>query len=275
MGAVLFDRSGGPTNPRTTPVALLDQQLDELLDGCLEPTAVAACFAGMAAPDTREIVGRYFAARFPTSVVRLESDYAPAFRSFGVPVDVCVIAGTGSLVCSRTPSGGYVTSGGKGYLLGDHGSAFRLGQLMVARFVEDTNSVDGLGARILDALGVTDPGQIVAAVHSSPTPAALLAHTAPLLTEAADRDHSWAQELVTEEMGRLAATLVGHVDRHHGSIEGATIGLAGGVWSSDSVVRTFESSVRQRGGDAVPDAFVRSDRPPVVGAIALAREALE
>lgn len=185
-GTVRFERTVGATNPHTVPAATVADRLRELLDDCPDPAAVVACVAGILGAEGGDAYERCLHQRFPDAIIRLEPDSVAALECFDPPVAVVVIAGTGSRVCSRLASGEVVTSGGKGYLLGDHGSAFRLGQRLVARYVEDPESVDDLGPSIDAELGVPSARTIVATVHASATPAALLARTAPLLTGAAD-----------------------------------------------------------------------------------------
>jgi N-acetylglucosamine kinase-like BadF-type ATPase len=280
LGAVIYERASGPTNPRTTPLAVVCERFDDLLTGSPHPDSVAVCLAGMQTSETRARIGSYFRSRYPAAALRVEPDYVAAFGCFDPAPGACVVNGTGSVVCSRDEDGTFVTSGGRGYLLGDQGSGFRLGQALVARFVDDPDSVGRFGLAICDVLGVTRPGDVVATVYGSPSPAALLGRAAPVLTEAAG-ELDWAHELVTREMAELADLVAAHLERHDPAlrdqnlrlgIDETVVGLVGGVWTSDIATSAFEDALRDRLG-TWPVAFARPNRTPAQAAVQLAREA--
>ncbi len=280
LGAVIYERTSGPTNPRVTPLAVVCERFDDLLVGSPRPDGLAVCLAGLQSPETRAQIGGYFRRRYPAAALRVEPDYVAALRCFEREPGVCVVAGTESLVCSRDEDGRIVTSGGKGYLLGDRGSAFRLGQLLVGRYVEDPDSVDLFGLAICDALGVSGPGEIVAAVYGSPSPATLLAGAAPVLITAAG-EHEWARELLTREMVELAELVRAHLERHDPArwdqnlrlgIEETIVGVVGDLWESERARATFEDALRERFSDS-PTVFLRATQSPAQAAVQLAREA--
>src|SRR5262249_47577599 len=68
-------------------------------------------------------------------------DYVAAFLAAPRGTDACIVAGTGSVVCSRAADGGYRVSGGRGWILGDHGSAARLGRAALEHFVNHPAAV--------------------------------------------------------------------------------------------------------------------------------------
>ena len=211
----------------------------------------------MSSPTTRERVGSWFRDRFPTAVLRLEPDYAAAIRCFDPEPSICVIAGTGSVVCGRADGGALATSGGSGYRL-DPGSASRLGRALVARYADDPGAVDDLGPAIDAALEAADAAGGVAAA-------------APVLCGAADEGREWAVTLVAREMDELAALVVTHAGRRCPGAD-LTLGLVGGVWSSAAARAAFARSLHARCGE--PVTFVAAVRSPQQAAVVLAREAL-
>ena len=68
-------------------------------------------------------------------------DYVAAFLAAPRGSDVCIVAGTGSVVCSRADDGSFVVSGGRGWILGDHGGAARLGRAALEHYVTDPEEV--------------------------------------------------------------------------------------------------------------------------------------
>jgi N-acetylglucosamine kinase-like BadF-type ATPase len=271
-GSRLFERVTGPTNPDSTPFEEVRARFDDLLTACRPPDAIAVCLAGMASAATGERVGGWFRERFRGAVVRTEPDYAAAVRCFDPEPAICVIAGTGSLVCSRDGRGTLVTSGGTGHRHGDEGSAYRLGRALVARYADDPRSVDGLGPAIARAVGVDAPDGAVAALRRPDTPPAVLAAAAPVLCRAADDGHAWAVALVTAEMDGLGALAAAHADRH-GLTADLSLGLVGGVWSSPAARAAFDASLRDRRGGR-PAAVAPAVRTPAQAAVLLAREAV-
>jgi N-acetylglucosamine kinase-like BadF-type ATPase len=267
---LVFERTVGSTNPKTVPPVAVADRLTLLLNGCPSPRAVAACISGMRSAETRSLFRQCLSDRFPSADIRLEPDFAAALRLFESPIAICVIAGTGSIVCSRSDDGETRTSGGEGYLLGDHGSAFRLGQRLVSDYATDPASVGTLGPEMDAALGV-DRTRLVATVHDSLEPASLIARAAPVLTHAADDGVAWAQRLVDAEMDLLASLVVLHRERH--SLAGPlSVGLAGGVWDSSYVRCSFGLALERHAGTDVQ--LLRARRSPVEGAAELAREML-
>ena len=125
-------RHGGPLNVTTLPPAQWRVTIDGLLAGLPEPTAAVVCIAGVRSTTSRRAVLRHLRVRFPAARLRIEPDFVAALECFDRPVTTCVVAGTGSIVCSRDQRGGVATTGGEGPRLGDRGSAFRLGARALA-----------------------------------------------------------------------------------------------------------------------------------------------
>lgn len=267
---VMFERVVGPTNATSTPGNLLEGQLASLLEGCPTPDAVAVCLAGLGRPEVHTRVSSFFQRRFPGVPVHLAPDYAAAFHCLPEGTHLCVIAGTGSLVCSSLGGERYATSGGKGYLLGDHGSAFRLGQIVTGVYVEDPHLLEERGRTLELLLGVGDRRDIVRIVHQAAEPAALLARAAPVLTQAAEDHQQWALELLRAEMYSLARAAARHITLHLDQTSRVRVGLVGGVWNSRSAVEFFSDGL---GSLVSPDVVevTRSRNPPVIGAVRVAR----
>jgi N-acetylglucosamine kinase-like BadF-type ATPase len=267
---VVFAGTSGPANATSTPREDFERHLDEALRGCPTPTRVGGCFAGLGTPGARAVVAEYFHARFPESEVRLAPDYVAALLAGNGRFDVCCVAGTGSVCCSLAGDTLRV-SGGRGHLIGDHGSAYRYGQALVSHALELAEAdIPGNVADSLEAVfGTTDRREIVRAVHASDAPAPLLARLAPTLTESADRGEAWAQLLVRPEASAFAGTVAHHVRRFQPDMREVRLGLAGGVWASAAVREAFSSAVDRQLSDRRV-ATARLDVEPVDGAVSLA-----
>ena len=268
-GALVWSGSGGPANATTTPGTEFLHSLLAALEGAPTPAAVAGCFAGLATPETKRAVGDLLRGRFPGAGVRLVADYLAAMAAAG-EVDVCVVAGTGSVCCS-IKGGRARVSGGRGYLIGDRGSAFRYGQLLLEHALERHPATysDRLRTGLLDVLGATDPREIVQFVHSSAAPAPLVAGLSKTLSDCASDGEPWAQVLVRQEAGVLAVAVRSHVDRFLPRCAHPSVALAGTVWQSSDIRREF-TDVLIRSFDPRPVTITDRVVDPLDGAVRLA-----
>ena len=266
-GAVVVERSGPELDGRDVASERLDRKLGALLDGCPRPGMVVAGVAGRS--PLRTAVGGWLE-QWSGARVTTVPDYVIALHSFAPCVGIAVLAGTGSVVASRDPVGRVVSTGGLGPVLGDEGSAFRLGRALVARYLDGVPEAVRFGGAVEHALGVPH-SDVVRTVYESAQPAALLGRVAPVWTAAADAGDAWARDLVAGEMAALADVTARHVERW-GAPAGAdavAMGLAGGVWRSVTARAAFATAVDARLLDHQV-RMVPADRPPVAGALRLA-----
>lgn len=266
-GLVVFDGVGGPGNPGTIPAAQLVRAYSRALESCPTPSRVAACVAGTGSAERRGQVLDMLATLLPSADIVVYPDYfAPLNASRDT--DVCVIAGTGSVVCSRGSGTKVHASGGRGWILGDPGSAAWLGRAVLGHFVDQPDSFDEVThRRLLDLYDADTPSEIVRRLHSSQAHPAALAAAAPVLSDLATSGDVWARRELYESMSRLAQSVARHIDRFT-VVEHPLVGLSGGVWESPVCVEAFTVSLAA----ACPRASVASEliREPINGAVALA-----
>jgi N-acetylglucosamine kinase-like BadF-type ATPase len=267
-GSVVFDGSAGPGNPLMTDEPTLSASYATALAGCPEPDFVAACVAGAAASEPRGRISGLLARMFPRAVVHVHPDYAAAVLVAPADADVIVLAGTGSVVCSRMPDGAYVTSGGRGWILGDFGSGSRLGRAALERFCDDPVAASPeFAAEVAGLIGTRDWREIVTALSEALSPAPFLARAAPLLSGAAARKEGWATQRLEMEMSALAAQVVRHVEQHLGGREVRRVALSGGVWESQEAELCFRATMER----ALPRCgVVKCALSPLDGAVRLA-----
>jgi len=268
-GAVVFEGSGGPGNPLAADPETVRASYRTALAGCPAAARVAACVSGTGGQAQREQIADLLAGRFPGAFIQVVPDYVAAFRVAPTGTDACVVAGTGSVVCSRAADGSYRVSGGRGWILGDHGSAARLGRAALEHFVSDPGGVPAsFTAAIGEIFGDGDWRSVVSAVQTAPNPASLLARAAPLLTAAAQTRQRWAIEQLDAEMMALAATAARHIEQHiHGTPE-VHVALCGGVWASRAARSSLTSAITGVSSRRV--IVTRSPGDPVAGAVRLA-----
>lgn len=268
-GVVIYEGAGGPGNPLTADLETVHASYVAALGGCPLPTHVAACVSGAGSESRRAQITDLLTRRFPGADVLVVPDYVAAFLAAPAGTDVCVVAGTGSVVCSEAADGTYPVSGGRGWILGDHGSATRLGRAALEQFVTDPASVNPpFAAAVENEFGDSDWRMIVSAVNSARNPAPLLARAAPLLTAAAESKLRWAVDRLDAEMTALAATAAAHIERHLPGAAELSVALSGGVWSSP-LARSSLTAALERGCRCQVHV-TGSSLDPVEGAVRLA-----
>ncbi len=273
-GLLIYAGAGGPGNPLSADEQTVLASYRAALDGCPAATHVAACVAGTRSPAQHARIVRLLAGLLPGAEVRVVPDYVGALLAAPEHTDACVVAGTGSVICSAPAAidkATYPASGGRGWILGDHGSAARLGRRALEHYVNDPAAVPAaFAAGLSQVIGHRDPSRIVAAVNSAPDPARLLARAAPLLTGAAEQGADWAVGHLDAEMSALAAATARHIARYLRPPGGAPVrvALAGGVWSSAVARSSFTVALGR--ASTRPVIVTRSAADPVAGAVRLA-----
>jgi N-acetylglucosamine kinase len=93
--------------------------------------ALCAGLAGTAHPESALKMKRLLEEKFPCRAVRVCTDLDLTLEGAGTKAAIVLIAGTGSAAIGRDAKGKTERVGGHGYLLGDEGSAYHVGQRSV------------------------------------------------------------------------------------------------------------------------------------------------
>ena len=272
-GNVLHQGQAGPANIISTPEKRLRTNLCKALAGCPDPDYVAGCFAGLITEQDRERARGILSAIFPAARIRLEADSYAALKASRPGTHICVVAGTGSLVCSEA-DGVYAKSGGRGFILGDAGSAFRYGQDALLHFLDHgpERSSEVLKKTILHRFQSLDESEIIARLYRGGSPQAQLAKLGPALAADARAGHQYALESIMKWTGVLAAQVEAHARQHFPHVRKLSISLAGGLWEGGAV---FKAALGDALAKRLPDREIEMalvEQPPVRGAVRLAAE---
>ena len=272
-GEAVFRGQSGPANLLATPDDVLERNLRRAAAGCPPATAVCGAFAGLVGPSERERALVLLREVFPGAEVRAEADYAAAHAAAPPGTHLTVIAGTGSLLCGPDGDGKLVKTGGGGYLLGDEASGYRFGQAALVHFLRRPAARTAhLSAAVEAAFGAREASAVVAAVYRAASPQPLLARLLPAFAKDLDAGEAYAESVASCELAQLGELAALHVETHLFDLPEVRIALAGGVWgASDRFERLFRRSLE----GALPDVRIEIDRivrPPVLGAVALAKE---
>lgn len=264
----VFLAQGGSANLLSTRSQTLHRSLQRALEGAPTVDIACACFAGLISEEQRLKAERLVREFVPEAPLILEPDYAAALRACPEGTEICVIAGTGSIVCSR--AGGVLRkSGGGGYLLGDEGSGFRYGRRTIIAFLRDPGSVSERTREAMAKIFQSEaPGEIMAKIYESNAPGALVASLAASLFRDADTRVPYAEAAIREETDALADIVKVHIDRYPPSR--LTFGLGGSVWKKGLVRDAFVAALQSRLPE--PITVAKSELPPVRGAALLARD---
>lgn len=219
--------------------------------------------------DTDEIAGEFSAglAAFGYRAVAV-NDAALLVPAAGFDAGLGVIAGTGSIAVGRNARGGYVITGGWGWVIGDEAGAAGLVREATRAALaahDDGLPDDGLLDALTVAFGVADAERLARAVNDEPT-MDNWGPRAPAVFAAADAGSDLAVGVIDAAADNLVR-LVGQLVRR-GAV-GSEVVAAGSVIVGQP--RLFDSFVR---GVAArhPDLSVHLLRvPPVEGAVHLAR----
>jgi len=263
----VFLAQGGSANLTTTPESVLDRSLHRALEGLPPVDFTCACFAGMISEERRQQAETLLRPLIGHGRLWIEADYVAALRAAPEGSDACVIAGTGSVVCSWA-EGRVVRSGGGGYLLGDEGSGFRYGRAALKAFLKDPAAAsDTLRHAVQMTFRVDSPAEVPAVLYGASAPAALLASLSTACAQDAAAKVSYAVKALEEESDLLSQTVHEHLEKWSPDTSAGKIALAGGLWKRAIFRDAFtEALERQRPGISV----VKSAHPPVRGAAMLA-----
>ena len=206
-------------------------------------------------------------ARFSGGVAVLnDSELIPA--AMGHEHAIGVVVGTGAIATARDAEGDLVSAGGWGWLLGDEGSAAGLvrdATRAVLRHLDRGGSFDQLGRRLLASFAASDGDGLALAVTNAASAEEWGRH-APQVFAAADEGSAIAAEVIGAAGEQLAWLVHQLLER----------GIpADGVVAGGSVIqrqpRLQDAFGAALGRDHPELALTILDRPPVLGAVAVAR----
>jgi N-acetylglucosamine kinase-like BadF-type ATPase len=271
-GNIVFQGQSGAANLVSTPEVRIRKNLAHATHGCPAANYVCGCFAGLLSDDVRRRGVDLLRTLFPTAGVRAEPDYTAAFYASPEETDVCIICGTGSLVCSRQGDR-IVKSGGRGYILGDYGSGYQFGRDALIQFLDyPREASESLRRAVIEQFQSEDEGDIVSAIYRSPTPAGVLAKLAKPLAADAREGYAYALRSIDNNLGLLLEIVRRHVSKHVNDKPTLVVSLTGGIWKSTPVFRDRFTYMLQETYPTRTVTVGRVNRPPLYGAVELAKE---
>lgn len=283
-GQVLGRGKSGPANYLKSGVEAVERTLRKAIGDALraageETDRIAAVCAGVAGArrrsDRRAIkaaLGRFL----PAPTIRIENDALIALAgATNCRTGVIVVAGTGSIALGVDPDGREVQAGGWGHVAGDEGGAYDLARRAIVAAMRD---FDGRGPRtrlrreLESKFSLSRIDQIIPLLYGAELDHAGVAALFPLVDKAAEDGDGVAQRLIEEGAGQLAEMAAAVIARL-GDFPMRRVAAAGGaITHSSRLAQAFRRSLTEREARV---HFVNPANPPEVGAILLARAALD
>jgi glucosamine kinase len=204
----------------------------------------------------------------PQAHLIASSDYEIALvGAHGQRFGILLLAGTGSLAYGVNVAGESTLVGGWGYLLGDEGSGYWLGSQAlraVARMADGRGCPTLLFDRVLMALNLSQPLDLIPMLYGPNARVAEVARLAPVVLECAAQGDAVARGLV--ETGALELTLAVRAVAHRLDMVGHAPMFAGGLLTTPNPLSNLVCSLLNMDGIPTPRYS------PAVGAALLAIE---
>ena len=162
---------------------------------------------------------------------------------------VAVVAGTGSCVWARGPDGRTARAGGWGSLLGDEGSGYAIAVDALKAICRSTDrrlTSTSLGERLLPAMELTDPNQLVSAVHGGAWDRTRIAALATEVIRAADEGDGVAEGIVQAQANELAVCVAAVSESLCLPREAIPLAATGGLLVKGASYRPFAFSIALR-----------------------------
>jgi N-acetylglucosamine kinase-like BadF-type ATPase len=282
-GEFLGEALGPSSNFQVLGPEKMARVLDECIQQALEVAGrkdlrlrrISAGLAGVGRPSDRERALQAMRELGFDAEYQVDSDAVAALTgAFAGGQGIIVIAGTGSICFGKGADGRVERSGGWGYLLGDEGSGYYIGQQAIIAALKD---LDGRGpaTQLRSALerryGLERIDRIIPKVYQGEIDRTEIANLAPLVFQTAAQGDAVAQEVIQragEELGKLAAAVARRLTWSDKVVRVAPIGS---LFRQIHVLAPhMERELRKAG---VPFAMVSPMFDPAVGAALLGLEA--
>jgi N-acetylglucosamine kinase-like BadF-type ATPase len=283
-GEPLGRGEAGPSNIQAVGVPAALRALDAAVGAAFGAAgvprrAVAAAALGLAGVDLNEgpdVIRGWSAEVGFADRLSVANDATLLFAA-GTPEGwgLAVVSGTGSIALVLDRHGKDARAGGWGYLLGDEGSAYRVGLLALraaCRAADGVGELTALLPALVARLGSADPRDFIPAVYRGTWDKAHIAGLAPLVQDVAATGDRVATEIFADQARELARTAAGAVAAGGLPREGVPVALTGGMVIENASFRDrFLEELRACGVTPGPIGLVDD---PVVGAVVLARKLL-
>ena len=173
--------------------------------------------------------------------VRLSNDADLVLAALPAAIGVAAIAGTGSIMLGRDPTGATTRTGGWGHVIGDEGSGYELGRRALqalSRAADGRGPATALLPAILEYWQLSDPEGVFARVYPDHDKAAIARLSGTVFAVARAGDPV-ARGLVASAASELALGILTIADRLNFGNGPLPLALAGGLLVSEADLRAM------------------------------------
>ena len=214
---VVTSSRGGPSNPMRVGfggalAVVCEAARTAIATGNVSNDAVVSLCAGLAGtayPESARKMRILLEEEFPGKLIRVCTDMDLTLEAIGDGAAIVLIAGTGSAAVGRDTHSHTARVGGHGYLLGDEGSAYHVGQRAVLdalRHFERTGTDTPMGKKILSEICATTWADLQSRVYAAPDE--VFPRLFPLVLQSAESADPVARMLL-DDCAAALAELVG------------------------------------------------------------------
>ena len=176
-----------------------------------EISAMCLGLAGAGRKEDMEQFENWAVHKFPKAVVKAVSDAEMLLmaEASSSPA-LALICGTGSIVYGRTVTGDLIRAGGWGYLFGDEGSGYAIGNAALRAVMQ---AYDGRGSEtllselVIERFGLGTAEDLVGSIYGAESPPSAVASLTDLVEQAAGQGDSVAIIILEESAQELARTV--------------------------------------------------------------------
>lgn len=278
-GNVLGEGESGPSNFQAVGVAEAVDAIRRAIEGAVVNVpsfsfpvgAICLGLAGVDTPQDAALVREQIESLNIARRVCVVNDTEIALiGGVGGERGVVVVAGTGSAAFGCNREGRKARAGGWGWVLGDEGSAFDIGQQglrAVVRALEGRAEASALVDTLICWWNLANRGELAASLRARSWSRGDVANLAEWVTDAARAGDTVASRIVTRagvELGLLATTVI---EQLHMRGEFSVV-LTGGVFRAGEMV---SEPLRKKVHTIAPAARLMPPiHPPVLGAVFMA-----
>jgi N-acetylglucosamine kinase-like BadF-type ATPase len=280
-GRVLGRGTGGPTNIQAVGEAAALRELNGAVSGAFKAAgltrkSVAAAALGLAGIDLdgTDVIRGWASLVHLAGNLSVANDATLLFAA-GTPEGwgLAIVAGTGTIAFTLDREGKEARAGGWGYLMGDEGSAFRIGLQglrAACRTADKVGPPTKLLAAYLAKLESKDPRDFIPAVYRGKWDKAAIANLAPVVLDLAAEGDEAARSIFETETMELARTAAAAVANGGLPKDGVPVALTGGLVLHNEMYRErFLVNLRACGVTPGPVGLVEE---PAQGAVVMARK---
>lgn len=276
-GEVLAFVEGAGTNIKSMPPEKVRLHIIQLLAKLLQKieatkndiSTVFFCVAGGDRPVDKERWEQWMSFLFPASSckITITNDAIAALTSGTFTQQgLVVIAGTGSIVYGVGKNHQISRVGGWGYLLGDEGSGYYIGQealRYIARHYDAFGVNENLFTEtILEHLALKNPTEIITYVYEHPQPRVIIASIARAVLRLAEQNNDRTMKII-EQAAHHLVQFIQTMFKKEPQLQVYPIVLCGGLFGNSYFVQCFREKLQLA---KIPNRLLQPEVPPVIGA---------